>query len=385
MIPQSEIRNGGIMELKKLWIILGSAVLLLIAGAGGYYMGKSTEDEIYRKEKELNVQLNRSELDGMEKVEGTIYVTGHKSPDSDTVCSAILYASLLNQLGYEAKPAVLGPVNQETEYILQRAGVETPELLEDVSGLNIVLVDHSDYIQSAEGLQDAEIISVIDHHGAGNVTTGHQLIYDARPLGSTATIIWMRYRNYGIDVSPQEASLIIGAILSDTNHFLNNNTTFADREAVKQLSGLAGITDIDAYYQDMFKASISYHDMSDEEIFFSDYKEYESGGTKYGIGCINAYDDDDAREIAGRMKNIVTDSLAATGMDMAFAQISIFHDDLSITYLVPSNEAAAEVIRTAFGDDAVFDGTSFRIEPGISRRQVLVPAITDVLESYPKE
>ena len=73
-------------------------------------------------------------------------MTGHKSPDSDTVCSAILYASLLNQLGYEAKPAVLGPVNQETEYILQRAGVETPELLEDVSGLNIVLVDHSDYI-----------------------------------------------------------------------------------------------------------------------------------------------------------------------------------------------------------------------------------------------
>ena len=76
---------------------------------------------------------------------------------------------------------------------------------------------------------------------------------------------------------------------------------------------------------------------------------------------------------------------ADTGMDMAFAQISIFHDDLSVTYLVPSDPAAAEVIEAAFGDTAEFDGTSYILKPGISRKQVLVPAITDVLESHPKE
>lgn len=72
-------------------------------------------------------------------------------------------------------------------------------------------------------------------------------------------------------------------------------------------------------------------------------------------------------------------------MDLSIAQVSIFHDDISITYLVPSNEAAKEVIEAAFGEDAAYDGVSYRIEPGISRKQVLVPAITDVLESYPRE
>ena len=74
-----------------------------------------------------------------------------------------------------------------------------------------------------------------------------------------------------------------------------------------------------------------------------------------------------------------------TGMDMSFAQISIFHDDISITYLVPSNEAANEVLQTAFGKDADYDGVSYRLEPGISRKQVLVPAITDILTSDPKD
>ena len=72
-------------------------------------------------------------------------------------------------------------------------------MLDDASGCNMVLVDFSEYIHSAEGLQDANVITIIDHHGDGSVTTGNQIIYDERPLGSTATIIWIRYRNYGIE------------------------------------------------------------------------------------------------------------------------------------------------------------------------------------------
>ena len=85
------------------------------------------------------------------------------------------------------------------------------------------------------------------------------------------------------------------------------------------------------------------------------------------------------------MKTTVPASLKKTGMDMAFAQISIFHDDISITYIVPSDETASEVIKTAFEDTAKYDGVSYRIEPGISRKKVLVPAITEILEAHPKE
>ena len=314
-----------------------------------------------------------------------IYVTGHKSPDSDTVGCAIAYAALLQNLGYDAVPAVLGSVNHETEYILKAAGLEVPALLEDVSGLTMVLVDHSEYTQSADGLKNANIISIIDHHGDGSVTTGNQLIYDARPFGSAATIVWIRYRDYGIEPDRQTALVMMGAILSDTSNLQSGNTTFADREALKALSAIAGISDTDAFYREMFKASISYEGMSDEEIFFSDYKEYESGGKKYSIGCVNAYDEETALALAERMKAVVSSTMSSTGMDMAFAQISIFHDDISVTYLVPSDDAAAKVLESAFGDTAVFDGKFYRLEPGVSRRKTLVPAISGVLESYPKE
>lgn len=78
----------------------------------------------------------------------------------------------------------------------------------------MVLVDHSEYAQSANGLKDAHIFTIVDHHGDGSVTTGNQLIYDARPIGSTTTIIWLRYRSYGVEPDRQVAIVMMGAILS---------------------------------------------------------------------------------------------------------------------------------------------------------------------------
>ena len=374
------------MEKKRnLWKWIALLFVIALVGGGGILIGRNVTASQYQSEQELNYRLNRSELDGLDEIEGTIYVTGHKSPDSDTVGSSIAYASLLRELGYDARPVVLEDINQETRYILETGGLETPMLLDDASGCNMVLVDHSEYSQAAEGLRDANVITIIDHHGAGSITTGNRLIYDARPLGSTATIIWIRYRNYGIEPDPKTAYAMVGSILSDTRNLQSNATTFADREALKALSLLAGISDTDALYQELYLASISYDGMTDEEIFFNDYKEYERGGKKFGIGCVNAYDEAGAGNLVERMTNVFSSDDAPNGMDMSFAEISIFHDGISVSYLVPSNEAAAEVLEAAFGDDAVYDGVSYRLEPGISRKQVLVPAITDILEAYPKE
>ena len=368
------------------WVIL--VILMVVIGVVGFLIGQKLSLSKYQAEKELNYKLNLSDLEGLGTIEGPIYVSGHKIPDSDTVGSAIAYAALLQKLGYDAVPVVLGEINNETKYVLETGGIDTPKLLDDASGCNMVLVDHSEYDQSAEGLQDAKILAIIDHHGDGSVTTGNQLIYDARPIGSTATIIWMRYRNYGVEIDPKVAYVMAGSILSDTSN-LKNGATFADREALKDLAQLAGIKDLDSFYREMYQASISYAGMTDEEIFFSDIKEYESGNTKFAIGCVNAYDEDIAKDLADRMKKVLTTSDQLNGVDMAFAQISIYHDDISLNYLVPSNEAAKEVLGTAFGDsaeyNAVYDGTSYRLEPGMSRRKVLAPTITDVLKSYPKE
>lgn len=178
---------------------------------------------------------------------------------------------------------------------------------------------------------------------------------------------------------------MLGAILSDTVNLKSDTTTLADCEAVKALSALTDIKDVDAFYQEIFKARLSYEGMTDDEIFFNDYKEYESGGQKYSIACIEVYDEDEAVKMAEKMKTVVPSKLKSTGMNMSFAQISVFHDDISLNYIVPSDKAAGEVIVSAFGDRAVFNGTAYVFKPGMSRKKELVPAITKVLEANPKK
>ena len=101
---------------KNLLIVLILMILVAIGtGVGGYFLGKNEATSQYEAERELNILLNRSELEGLGEIEGIIYVTGHKSPDSDTVGSSIAYAALLRQLGYDARPVVLGSINNETK------------------------------------------------------------------------------------------------------------------------------------------------------------------------------------------------------------------------------------------------------------------------------
>lgn len=381
-------RKGAFLNMlrkRNRWIIPALVIVLAAVGVGGYFAGESAAASRYQTQREKEILLNRSEWDALGEIEGTIYVTGHKSPDSDTVGSAIAYAALLRALGYDAQAVVLGSVNHETQYILDAAKLDALPLLEDASGCNMALVDHSEYLQSADGLKDAHIISIIDHHGDGTVQTGNQLIYDARPLGATATIIWLRYRDAGLSPDQQTALVMMGAILSDTKNLQSDATTFADREALRELSGIAGISDTDAFYSEMYKALLSYEGMTDEEIYFSDYKEYEVDGRKFGIACMKVYDEEGAKDLAGRMKALFPSVLASAGMEMAFVKIGISHDDLSVAYLVPSDDAAAEVLEAAFGETAVFDGTSYMLSPNVSRKTVMVPAITDVLKANPPE
>ena len=367
------------MERKKLWIKAALCVLIAaILAVGAYFVGYRRAAAGYEAEKERNVILNRADLKGFGEAEGTIWVTGHKNPDTDTVCSAMAYAHLLNALGYDAQAAVLGVIDHESEYVLQLAGLECPPVLENAAGKNVVLVDHSEYLQSANELEQANVLGIIDHHGIGTVTTAGPILFDARPLGATATIIWIRYQNYGVEVDRQTAMLLLGALISDTGNLYPGSTTDADREAYAELSRLAGVTDTETLYHNMFKALISYGDMTDEEIFFSDYKEYEVGGKCYGIGIVNVYDEEEAKAMAARMKPVLPDAAAARGMDMVYAQVTVYHDGISITYLVPSDETASAVAAAAF-ENAVFDGTSYVMIPGASRKAVIVPGISGVL------
>ena len=345
-----------------------------------------TAEETYREALEQLYALNRSSIANMSIGDGPVYVIGHCSPDSDTVCSAVVYARMLTMLGYPAEAAISAPVNRETAYILKTAGVEAPPVMEDASGKSIFLVDHSEYVQAVEGMQDAHIVGIIDHHGIGTVTTGHQVVYEAKPIGATATIISLDYMNYGLEIDRTTATLLLGAILSDTANLTVSSVTETDRQMVSILAGLAEITDVDGFYRNLHSEALSYGDMSSEEIFFSDYKEYEAAGVRFGIGLISVIDEDHAKEMAERMKEALPQCMKSAKVDLLYADIGIREGGVKVDYIVSSDGLSRDVFEAAFPTCDEFDGTSYIYRNGgLGRKSKLVPGLTDCLNTYPHE
>lgn len=328
---------------------------------------------------ELLATLNRAAFDGLTLVEGPVFVIGHKSPDSDTVCSAIAYAALLRELGFDAHGVVAGPLNRESAYILDAAGVAAPSRLDDARGKNVVLVDHDEYSQAVDGMQGAHVVAVADHHNDGSVYTQGPLVYDARPFGSTATIVWEKYLSLGVALDASIATVLLGGVLSDTKGLTSGTTTPADLLACDELSRLAGIDDVTSWYQSLYQARISHEGMSDEEILALDYKEYEEAGTTFGVSSIEVYDEDEAIALARRMAAHLAAAKETSRMDFALASIFASRDGASFTYVVPDGVATQAVVQKAFGAEATFDGTSFVLRPHASRKQVLVPRLRAAL------
>lgn len=368
-----------------------AAVICLLAAAcllaaGGYLIGKSAGEKPVREAQEQLYALNRASIEKINMEEGPVYVIGHRSPDSDTVCSAIAYARLLTMLGYPANAAVTAPVNRETAYILKAAGADTPPVLEDASGKNIFLVDHSEYSQAAEGMADAHIVGILDHHGIGTVSTGHQVVYEAKPIGATATIVWLDYLNYGLEIDRETATVLLGAVLSDTANLTGTTVTEADRKAVADLAVRADIRDVDAFYRGQHAELLSYEGMSNGEILFSDYKEYEVSGVRFGIGTVNAIDEDDAKAMAERMKEALPEGFGTVQVDLLYALVSIREGDVKTDYVVPCDERSREYFEAAFPQNGGYDGTSYIFRNGgLGRKSRFVPGMTEYLNAHPRE
>ncbi len=333
---------------KKIAWITAILLALCLCAAGGFLAGKACGRKTAEKERDLLRTLNRSSIENMAIEKGPVLVIGHMAPDSDTVCSAIVYAELLTELGYPAEAVITAPVNRETAYILKEAGTEAPRMLDTAAGKDIFLVDHSEYAQALPGMEEAHIVGILDHHGVGTVTTGHQVVYEARPIGATATIVWLDYLNYGAELDRTSAFLLLGAVLSDTNGLTGTTTTEADRIAVEKLSAIAGVEDTGALYQALHREALSYEGMSGLDILFSYYKEYETNGVTYGIGLVNAIDEEAAKKLAEQMKEVLPLGYASKEADLIYASIGIRENGEKIDFIVPGTEMSERVLKEAF-------------------------------------
>ena len=146
-----------------------------------------------------------------------ILIFGHKNPDTDTICSAIVMSDLQSKINEESEAVKLGEINKETKFALDYFKVNEPRLIESVSeNQEVILVDHNEFSQSVDGIEKAKILGVTDHHRISNFETSEPLYYTAKPYGCTSTILFEEFKQFGHEIEKTEAILMASAIMSDT-------------------------------------------------------------------------------------------------------------------------------------------------------------------------
>ena len=222
----------------------------------------------------------------------TVYVFGHQNPDNDAVMSAVVLAQLLNQVGYEGneyKACALGALPAESAKLLAEAGIAEPEQIKGVeAGQLVVLTDHNESSQSVEGLKDATVLGVVDHHRIGDFETAAPLHYIALPWGSSCTIVAKLFEVLGQELTDVQAKLLLSAMMTDTLMLKSPTTTDVDRAIAAKLGEQLGVDPV-KFGMEVFLTRPS-GSFTAAEMVGNDIKMFEVAGQKLLIGQYETVD-----------------------------------------------------------------------------------------------
>lgn len=301
----------------------------------------------------------------------TTLVFGHKSPDTDSTGSPILWSWYLNEVkGEQAEPVLLGEPNTEAAFMLQRWDLPKPRIIADVDAdAPVVIVDTNNPAELPASINSADIRAIIDHHKlVGGLETKGPIDITVRPLACTATIMVDLMGDEATKMPDAVKGAALTCILSDTLEFRSPTTTAHDREVAEKLAADLGLN-VSAYAAEMFAAKSDVSSFSDAELIRMDSKEYEVDGTKFRVSVLET-----------TAPGVVLDrkaSLAASMVDVAkedsVDQVLLFVVDIlneEATLLVP-NDLVKSVAEKSF--DASVDGDAV-VLPGImSRKKQIIP------------
>ena len=270
-----------------------------------------------------------------------IFVIGHKSPDTDSIAAAISYSYLKQQQGVDAVAARAGELNKESKYALDYFKVAEPEYLASVeSGTQLILVDHNESKQCVDGVKDADVLELIDHHRIGDFETANPIFILVRPVGCVNTVIWGLYKAAGIQPSKAVAGMMLSAIISDTVLFRSPTTTEEDKKAVAELADIAGV-DYEAYGMDMLKAGADISDYPAEKLAHNDTKEFESNGKTFSCGQISVMDLAPINEKKAEIMKALEATKAEKGYEASYLMVTdILAEDTYLWFTAGAEEAA---------------------------------------------
>lgn len=249
-------------------------------------------------------------------------------------------------------------------------------------GKSLILVDHNEKNQAVDGIENARIMEIIDHHRLGTIETMAPVFFRNQPLGCTATIVYQMYQEAGVVIEKKIAGLLCSAIISDTLLFRSPTCTEVDRMAGLALAELAGIQ-VNEYASEMFAAGSNLKNKTDGEIFYQDFKRFTAGKVAFGVGQISSLNQKELDRLKGKMLPYLQKAHQEHGVDMMFFMLTSILTES--TTLLCEGVGAEALICNAFHIDGeertdLKDGI---VElPGVvSRKKQLIPAIGMALQT----
>lgn len=309
-------------------------------------------------------------------MENKVIVTGHKNPDTDSICSSIVMANLAKHYGVDSKAVRLGSLNKETEFVFKHLNMEPQELIEKVEeGQKLILVDHNEKAQSVEGRENAKVVAVIDHHRIADFETNEPLYYLAKPYGCTATILFEEYKNAGLEIDKTMGTLMLSAIVSDTLLLKSPTYTEKDAKAVEELENITGLK-ASEYGLEMLKAGTDLSTYSSQEVINLDAKEFEKNGKKVVIAQVNTADINDVFSRREEIEFSMEKEIAEKKIDLF---IFVITDIINTNSKIIALGAEKELTEKAF-NKKLDELDSMILEGVVSRKKQIAPQILEVID-----
>jgi manganese-dependent inorganic pyrophosphatase len=303
----------------------------------------------------------------------TTLVFGHKSPDTDSTLSAIVWAwYLTNRRGENAEPRLLGEPNTEAAFLLKHWGLDKPAIIQDVAeGQDVVIVDTNNPAELPPGINDANITAIIDHHMlVGGLKTKTPINVVMRPLACTATVMHDIMADDVAGLPHQIKGAMLSCILSDTLQFRSPTTTPHDQAVAEKLAADLGVA-IPELAARMFEAKSDVSSFSDAELLRMDSKEYTVAGKELRISVLETT----APKVVLDRKASLMQSMIGVANEDGADQVLLFVIDIlkeEATLLVP-NDLVKQLAEASFGAKVTGDTV---VLPGImSRKKQIIPML----------
>ncbi len=263
-------------------------------------------------------------------------------------------------------------LNQDDEYI----GMISRRNLLNLHKKKLILVDHNEPSQTVDGIEDADILEIIDHHRLGAMETMAPLYFRNQPLGCTATIIYQMYQEQGVEITKTMAGMMMAAIISDTLMFRSPTCTAYDKAACEALSEICNV-EIEEFAIDMFGAGSDLSEKDAYEILHQDYKEFNAGGVVFSVGQINSMNSIELEEVKEKINAYMQSEFRNLDVDMCFYMLTNIVSETTelLCFGQRANELALEAFKV--GKPA----RSYQLKGLVSRKKQLIPSLVACLQA----